>query len=634
MKNNYLIYVYEFNEYVYIGLTQNLDIRHKTRINDKKDTVYKFCYKNNIPIPEPKILESSLTAIESQSKEQNWVDYYTSIGKIILNKGKCGIYKSSLGGKSCIENEKNISSKNKILCKTKQRQKETTYDKCYNIAKQYKYKRDFEKENGYEYRYSKKMGWLNDFSWLEAIKKKSNKKELTYENYLKEVKKYNTKSDFSKNSRKFYILGLKNGWNNDFFNKDIDIHISEKYNNVKLEDVIDEIKQYKTKTELYKNNHGLYECCRKNGWLKYIHKNSIYDKNEQKILKSISIEEIKDLNLINNEKYEGYYIDIKNNKMYHKLKKRIHELKPYFINDKYLGYYIRKDKKNNNYNLIPYHILLGEFLGKNFNVVYYKDNNIKEFNLNNIEYSYIDINSFRIFPQFPWLYVSDSGFIYDSKLMVIYYGDNIKNDIWYYKNIDMSKLCYSLYKEEIRNENGYIKYNDGNTLNYSINNLSFVYNKIDEEILMLNKTSDYTEFIINVNNTKIVLTRMSDEHSCYKLYEDLKERIKENKHIDQWIYSFMENILPIYENLNDERNNLKKRTESCGCYWWETRKKWKSKIYVNDKEYSLGYFDTFEEGKFLYEMAVLSIKYNNFNNWYNEIKMHRKLTKQIFQAHK
>jgi hypothetical protein len=84
MENNYLIYVYEFSEYVYIGLTQNLDIKHKTRINDKKDIVYKFCYENNIPIPEPKILESSLTAIESQSKKQNWIDYYTSIGKIIV----------------------------------------------------------------------------------------------------------------------------------------------------------------------------------------------------------------------------------------------------------------------------------------------------------------------------------------------------------------------------------------------------------------------------------------------------------------------------------------------------------------------------------------------------------------------
>ena len=80
------------------------------------------------------------------------------------------------------------------------------------------------------------MGWLNDFSWLEAIKKKIEKKELTYENYLNEVKKYNTKSEFSKNSRKFYILGLKNGWNDNFFIKNIDIHISKEYVDINLED--------------------------------------------------------------------------------------------------------------------------------------------------------------------------------------------------------------------------------------------------------------------------------------------------------------------------------------------------------------------------------------------------------------
>ena len=43
------------------------------------------------------------------------------------------------------------------------------------------------------------------------------------------------------------------------------------------------------------------------------------------------------------------------------------------------------------------------------------------------------------------------------------------------------------------------------------------------------------------------------------------------------------------------------------------------KSFINDKEYTLGYFDSFECGKYIYEMAVLAVKYNKFAEWYNNI---------------
>ena len=195
MEKIYVIYSYDFGEYVYVGLSKNITARHRNRKNDSSDTVNKFCKEHSFELPEPKILESSLTSIEAQSKELNWIQYYTSLGKEIINKNPCGVFISSVGGNTGIKNEPSVLVKNKIT-KTKQRQLETTYEKCYNIAKAYKYKHEFQEEHGYEYRFSKKMGWLSQFDWLENKKSVKNSLPLTYENYLQVVKSYTTKSDF------------------------------------------------------------------------------------------------------------------------------------------------------------------------------------------------------------------------------------------------------------------------------------------------------------------------------------------------------------------------------------------------------------------------------------------------------
>ncbi len=626
MEKKYVIYSYEFEDYVYVGLTKNLQSRHECRKNDSFDTVNKFCKEHNINIPEPKILETSLNSLESQSKELNWVQYYLDLGKTMLNKNPCGIFISSLGGNSDVKNESPSLLCVKKCTKTKQRQIDTTYEKCHSIALKYEYKSDFQKDYGYEYRFSKKMGWLNEFTWLKSKKPVKNNLPLTYENYLNIVKNYKTKSEFSKGNKSFYLLGLKEGWNNIHFTKNSNVSVPLLYSGIKLDDIIDELLLYKTKTELNKKNHGLYECCRKNGWLDLVYKKnkkvSLYQKHTSECIHNVDTTK-----MLTNDNYPSYFIDISEKCVYHKLKTKIHKLS-YRTNR--LGFIVYCINVNGKYIDLLYHNLLGTFLNKKYNAVNYKNGNFNDVSIENLEFINIDMENVKPFPQYPGLYLNKNGTIYDSNFNVIYYGTKLTENGWVYKSINLGKLCFSLFKDNIMHVNGKINFINGDIKDYSINNISFIYNETSD-ILKLQKNNEFYEFTIKLSNgSQLTICKLSDKLTCNKLYEDLKERIKNNSYIDQWIYNFIENILPLYIEENKDRNNIKKRTESNGCYWWKPRKKWKSKIYFNDKEYTLGYFDSFEAGKFLYETAVLSVKYGKFIEWYYHIEKHRELCKNIF----
>lgn len=627
MEKNYVIYSYVFENHVYVGLSKNLTARHKSRKNDASDTVNKFCKQHSLEIPEPEILETSLTAVESQAKELNWIQYYISLGKEILNKNPCGVFVSSLGGGSDVHNEPPTLPKPK-LTKTKIRQIETTYEKCYEIALKYEYKSDFQKDYGYEYRYSKKMGWLNTFDWLKNKMSNKNQLPLTYENYLQVVNNYKTKSEFSKGDKAFYLLGLKEGWNNLMFSKQVHISVPKVYSDITLENVIDELRNYKTRTELNKKNHGLYECCRQNNWLDIVYPRNQLKSEKQKQTTVKKIKNTISSNLVTSEKYPSYGIDITRQCVYHMLKHTTHQLIP---RTNQMGLIMYCINVNGKYVDILYHNLVGEFLNKEYDVVTYANNNFNDTSLENLKFTKINMEDVKPFPQYPKMFIHKNGFIYDSNLKALYYGTHKTADGWMYKGTNLSKLCFSLFKCDIRNVSGKMQYLNGNVDDYSQDNLKFIYTNVND-ILQMKKHDESTEFIITLNNgNKITLCHLSDKLTCSKLYSDLTERIKNNHYIEQWIYNFIENILPLYIDENKNRNSLKKRTESNGCYWWAPRKKWKSKIFVNDKEYTLGYFDNFETGKYLYELAVLSVKYSKFGEWYSYIERHREMVIQMFE---
>lgn len=623
MGKNYLIYSYEMGNMVYVGLTKNIERRHKEHMSSKKDTLYCFCMKNDINLPEPTILETNLTSLESQSKEKNWLDYYKFNGYELINRAECGIYKSSMGGeKNCInETYKPIKVKNK---------KTITYEECLELAKKYQYKKDFLTNEGFAYRYAKKMGWFTSFTWLKNSPPiKREKKDITYEDYVNERKKYSTKTEFSKQAKAYYQYGLKHGYNDDFFKKDVTVNVPEKYKNKTFDDVKSELLNYPTKKDLYIKNKGLYSLCRLNGWLK-----TYYTKHSKKTLDT-SNEKMESFDIKSSllekcyqcKTYPSYYLDIENCIFYKKMKTVMHIIKPNINNFGILEYnlYINNKKITK-----PYHIFLGEFCNKDFNNVLYKDGNYNNIDISNLVFEKIDTSRFKQIPGYPYFLLSEKGDIYSTKHFTCFKYTSLKNGEYYCYGYKLDKLVYSLFKENIMESKGTLVHLDGDILNNSIDNLEFTYNlKSINDILTIDNKNGYS-FSIKVDNTLLHICTLSDKKTALRLYEDLKSHIKENTYVKQWIYDYIENIIPLYQNENNERNTIKQRTLSSGCYWWESRKKWKSKIYYNNKEYSLGYFDDFESGKLLYEIAILYIQHNKFEKWYDIIKKEKEIINTIF----
>ena len=101
---NHVVYVYEdiIGHAAYIGLTDNLKRRHREHIrnhkNGKNSRVYEYFTSKGLDIPEPKILDNHLTAMDSRELEDAWLQKYKEGGWIIINVAKTGRTSGSIGG--------------------------------------------------------------------------------------------------------------------------------------------------------------------------------------------------------------------------------------------------------------------------------------------------------------------------------------------------------------------------------------------------------------------------------------------------------------------------------------------------------------------------------------------------------
>lgn len=192
---NYLIYSYEIPELnsVYVGLSKNLKDRHYKHIKSPKDTLYRFCKKNNIDVPLPKILYNNLTPIESQKKELECTELYIKQGWNIINIAKMGENISSIGGNAI----------------------KWTTEKIYEESKQYKTLKDYY-ENSKVYCIAVKKDLIKNMIWL-----KRNKIESGYWNNYEKCKNAASNCLSLKEFRKKYYSACKysklNNWLNDFF---------------------------------------------------------------------------------------------------------------------------------------------------------------------------------------------------------------------------------------------------------------------------------------------------------------------------------------------------------------------------------------------------------------------------------
>ena len=143
-RQKHLIYVYkdEMNHYVYVGLTNNISVRHASHISpEKNDTLYQHFAKYNLEIPQPEIVCSDLTPHEAQRKEREIYYQYRDAGWNMIN---CEKSLGSLGSP----------------------RKKWTYNKCYKEAEKYKYPVDFKRSAPGAYAAASRNGWLKDYTWL------------------------------------------------------------------------------------------------------------------------------------------------------------------------------------------------------------------------------------------------------------------------------------------------------------------------------------------------------------------------------------------------------------------------------------------------------------------------------------
>ena len=89
-----------------------------------------------------------------------------------------------------------------------------TRERCYDEAKKYLTKAELRKNNQTVYNAARRNGWLDDYTWL-ADKKRPNgywNRETCFE----EAKKYKSRNEFQDNSKGAYYVAANNGWLDDY----------------------------------------------------------------------------------------------------------------------------------------------------------------------------------------------------------------------------------------------------------------------------------------------------------------------------------------------------------------------------------------------------------------------------------
>jgi len=183
-KYNRMIYSYEFpNKYVYIGLTGNPIRRKNYHLNNNNSPVKKHINKYK-EMPKYKELTNYLDKDIASCEEKNHIKQYKIDNWKILNIKRGG----GLGG---------ITRK-------------WTYEKCRLESLKHETKKAWRLSSPSSYNTSIKNNWINEFS-LHLIELRKPNHYWTYENCLIDSKKYNTKSEWKKNSYG-YVVALKNKW--------------------------------------------------------------------------------------------------------------------------------------------------------------------------------------------------------------------------------------------------------------------------------------------------------------------------------------------------------------------------------------------------------------------------------------
>lgn len=132
--------------------------------------------------------------------------------------------------------------------------------KCLEEAKKYKTRIEFYRNSKKAYVAASKYGWLNDYTWM-GNRRRSNG-FWDQDKCFQEAKKYKTRTEFSKKAGAAYKLACMNGWIEEYDWLNIK---SVKWN---YETCFKEAQKYSSRTEFERNNGSAYTRAKKNDWLK------------------------------------------------------------------------------------------------------------------------------------------------------------------------------------------------------------------------------------------------------------------------------------------------------------------------------------------------------------------------------
>ncbi len=139
-----------------------------------------------------------------------------------------------------------------------------TKERCIEEAKKYETKTQWRRGNGSSYVAAKKNGWLKECH-VHMIESKKPKGYWTLERCKEEALKYNTRSEWIKNSGTSYVTARTNGWLEQCCSHMTSERKPDGY--WTKERCLEDAKIYNLKKEWCENSTGSYQAAHRKGWL-------------------------------------------------------------------------------------------------------------------------------------------------------------------------------------------------------------------------------------------------------------------------------------------------------------------------------------------------------------------------------
>jgi hypothetical protein len=238
-RSKRLIYLATFpDDSVYIGLTMNFHKRvtdHLSPYSKSKSSVRKYSELTNTS-PVFSKLSGYIDVDESRALEKYYVEHYKSIGLNVLNIVKAG----GIGGDTLM----------------------WTREKCHEEALKYTSRNDLAKYSSGAYNSSLKNGWLSEICKHMNMGNQP-RGFWTLKKCIEEAKKYNTRSEFKKNSAA-YSAARKNIWLDQVCSHMTSVKKSDGY--WTKERCHEEALKYQVRTNFSKGSTA-YKAAQRNGWI-------------------------------------------------------------------------------------------------------------------------------------------------------------------------------------------------------------------------------------------------------------------------------------------------------------------------------------------------------------------------------